>query len=103
MGKGEDYLPPPNEPPLREEPELLDRPKPPKELGLLLGAAEVDDLLDAELEEPLNERCETVGLERTLALAAVFWAFGESAGWEMTGLEDLFTDAPAVREVMLPA
>jgi hypothetical protein len=32
---GWNYLPPPDEPPLREEPELLDRPKPPDELGLL--------------------------------------------------------------------
>lgn len=66
---------------------------------MLLGATEVEGLL----EEPLKERCETVGLESTLAFAAVFCAFGESAGWEMTGLDDLLTEEPAVREVMLPA
>jgi hypothetical protein len=38
-----------------------------------------------------------------LALAAIFSAFGEMAGWEMTGLDDLLTEDPAVRELIVPA
>lgn len=91
------YLPPPEEPPLRDEPELLDRPKPPKEPGLLVDV-DVEELL----EELANERCDWVAVVRAFALAAVFSAFGETAGWEMTGLDDLLTDEPAVRELMVP-
>jgi hypothetical protein len=45
----------------------------------LLGDG-VDGRLVEEPEEPVNERCEIVGLARALALAAVFSAFGERAG-----------------------
>jgi len=92
-------LPPRDELPLRDEPELVERPKPPEELGRL-GATVVDGLLVEVLEEPLNERCDWVGLERTRALAAIFSAFGEIAGWEMTGREDWGTVEP--REPMEP-
>jgi hypothetical protein len=94
-------LPPPEKPPLRDELELVERPKPPEELGLLV-VVEVDGLLDDVLDEPPNARCDWVGLEMAFALAAIFSAFGETAGWEMTGLDDLLTDEPAVRELMVP-
>jgi hypothetical protein len=80
-------LPPPENPPLREEPELLVRPNPPDDVGLLA----VDELLP-------KERCERVGLESARALAAVFSALGDARGCEMTGWEDLLTDDPALRE-----
>ena len=86
-------MPPPDEPPLREEPELLDRPKPPEELGLLVDV----------FEELANERCDWVAVVRAFALAAVFSAFGEIAGWEMTGADALLTDEPALRELMVRA
>jgi hypothetical protein len=92
------HLPPPKEPPLREEPELLDRPKPPKppereeELGL--EARELDVLP--------NERCDWVGLARTLALAATLSALGEVAGLLMTGWDEVLTVEPAVRDLMEP-
>ncbi len=70
---------------------------------MLLGLLEVGDLLDDGLDELVNDRCDWVAVVRALALAAVFSAFGESAGWEMTGWDDLLTDEPAVREAMLPA
>ena len=46
-------MPPPEKPPLREEPELLARPKPPDELGLL-----VDVLLGEVVGVLANERCD---------------------------------------------
>ena len=46
-------MPPPEKPPLRDEPELLDRPKPPDELGLL-----VDVLLGEVVGVLANERCD---------------------------------------------
>ena len=98
MGKDKSYLPPPKEPPLRDELELLERPKPPKELGLLVELEEAEVGLD---EEP-KERCEMVGLESALALAAVFSAFGESGGSDMTGRDDLLTLEPELRDVILP-
>ena len=63
----------------------------------------VDGLPNDGFQEPVNERCDWVGLEIALALAAIFCAFGEMAGWEITGLEDLLTDEPAVRELIVPA
>ena len=87
-------MPPPEEPPLRDELELVDRPKPPEELGLLVVVG--------LLLELANERCDWVAVVMAFALAAIFSAFGETAGWEMTGLDDLLTDEPAVRELMAP-
>ena len=95
-------MPPPEEPPLREELELLDRPKPPEELGLLV-VVDVDGLLDDVFEELANERCDWVAVVRAFALAAIFSEFGEIAGWEMTGVVDLLTDEPALRELMVLA
>ena len=86
-------MPPRDEPPLREEPELLERPKPPDELGLLEGC-----VLEALVADLPKERCDWVGLEMTLALAAIFWALGDAAGLEMTGCDELVTPEPAVRD-----
>lgn len=90
-------MPPPKEPPLRDELALVDRPKPPEELGLLVVV-----VVDGLLVELANERCDWVAEVMALALAAIFCAFGEMAGWEMTGLDDLLTDDPALREFMVP-
>ena len=112
-------MPPREELPLREEPELEDRPKPPDE-GLLeelelpndeeglpdelevLEEGRGEELVPAEevleLEGVVeNDRCDWVGLARTFALAAIFSAFGEVAGLEMTGCADVLTVEPAVR------
>ena len=91
-------MPPPEKPPLREELELLARPKPPDELGLL-----VDVLIGELLGVLANERCDWVGLEMARALAAVASAFGEVAGLEITGVDELRTVDPAVRVLMEPA
>jgi hypothetical protein len=45
-----------------------------------------------------NDRCDCVGLEITLALAAIFCAFGEAAGLEITGCDEELTPEPAVRD-----
>ena len=103
------YLPPREELPLREEPELLDLPKPPDELGLL-GELELLDelgllegwLLDEVLDGLVKERCDCVGLEMAFALAATFSALGEVAGLEMTGWDELLTVEPAVRDLIDP-
>lgn len=87
------YLPPREKPPLREEPELLDRPNPPEGVGLL------EDGLLGELEK---ERCDTLGLEIALAFAAVLVAFGETAELEKTGCDELFTVEPAERDLIAP-
>lgn len=90
-------MPPPEEPPLREEPELLERPKPPDELGLL------DGWLAEELPDELpKERCDWVGLEMTFALAATLSAFGDVTGLEMTGCDEVLTVDPAVRDLIEP-
>ena len=117
------HLPPPEELPLREEPELLDLPKPPErdgeeedeELELGRGGGEADEpegLLDElpELaEEGLEddpdepepkERWDWVGLLRARALAAILSAFGEVTDLERTESEDLERVEPAVREVI---
>jgi hypothetical protein len=54
---GWDYLPPPEKPPLREELDVVDRPKPPDELGLL-AVVGVDGRLEDVVEELPNERCD---------------------------------------------
>ena len=87
------YLPPREKPPLREERELLDRPKPPEEVGLLE---------DGRLGELEKERCDAVGLAIALAFAAVLAAFGEAAELEKTGWDELFTVEPAVRDLIEP-
>ena len=57
MRLGWDYLPPPEKPPLREELDVVDRPKPPDELGLL-AVVGVDERLEDVVEELPNERCD---------------------------------------------
>ena len=85
-------MPPPKEPPLRDGPELVDRPNPPERGGGLLALA----LLGGELT---NERWERVGFARVRARAATFSAFGET-GWPIIGCRPKLE--PAVRELMLP-
>ena len=133
-------MPPPKELPLREEPELLDLPKPPERLEPEEPKLELDELDDGrdaedvgreleedegllaedelwpelvpaeleeepggrevELEEEPNDRCETVGLVRARALAAVFSALGETTDLERTEREESVQVDPAVRPVM---
>ena len=100
---------------MREEPELLDRPNPPDEVGLLgelvllevVGLLDEPELVDGLLPEELvdgvpKERCDWVGLEMALALAATLSALGEAAGLDMTGWDEVVTDEPAVRDFIEP-
>ena len=101
-------MPPPKDPPLREEPELLDRPKPPERLGEVklelpkLDGDEVDGR-DGVVRGVLpKERCDWLGLEIALALAAILSALGDAAGLEITGWEEVLTVEPAVRDFIEP-
>ena len=92
------YLPPPNEPPLRDEPKLVDLPNPPERGAGLLVAVLPGDVLDGGVA---NERWERVGLARVRARAATLSAFGEVAGWSMTGCDDRPMPEPALRELIV--
>lgn len=75
-----------------EEPDLLDEAVPP---GLWL--------LEVVPEGFPKERCDWVGFAMARDLAAIFSAFGETAGVGITELGELLMVDPAVRDFMVSA